>query len=69
MFGVFPEGVSVPQPPHALATAPVQEPQALLLQVCVPLLQLPQLRVVPFKQATQAPVLGRHSGVLFIQVV
>jgi hypothetical protein len=42
----------------------VQVPQALLLHVCVPVLQLPQLRVAPSKQATHWPVLGRHWGVL-----
>ena len=45
------------------STAPTQPPQALLLQVWVPVLQLPQLRVAPFRQATHVPVLGKHSGV------
>jgi hypothetical protein len=36
----------------------------LLLQLWVPLLQLPQLCDAPFKQATHCPVLARHSGML-----
>lgn len=51
------------------STAPRQLPQALLLQVCVPVLQLPQLRVLLPEQATHCPVLGRHSGVLPVQLV
>jgi hypothetical protein len=52
------------------STAPVQVPQALLVpQVCVPVLQLPQLREAPLEHATHMPVLGRHSGVFPEQVV
>ena len=51
------------------STAPVQVPQALLLQVWLPVLQLPQLCVAPFMQATQRPELGKHWGVAPVQVV
>lgn len=51
------------------STAPTQAPQALLLQVCVPVLQLPQLRVAVPKHATHWPVLGKHSGVVPVQLV
>jgi len=51
------------------STAPVQLPQALFVQVCVPVLQLPQLRVLPFWHATHRPVLARHSGVAPEQAV
>ena len=51
------------------STAPVQAPQALFTQLCVPVLQLPQLRVVPFWHATHMPLLARHSGVAPEQAV
>jgi hypothetical protein len=52
------------------STAPAQLPQALLVpHVCVPVLQLPQLREAPLKHATHMPVLGRHSGVVPEQAV
>ena len=51
------------------STAPVQVPHWLLLQDCVPVLQLPQLRVSPFVHATHCPVLGRHTGELPEQLV
>ena len=51
------------------STAPLQVPHALLLHVCVPVLQLPQLRVDPFEHATHIPVLARHTGVFPEQAV
>lgn len=51
------------------STAPLQVPQALLAQVWLPLLQLPQFCVAPFRQATHWPELARHWGVLPEQVV
>jgi hypothetical protein len=47
--------------------APAQPLQALPVQVWVPVLQLPQLRVPVPKQPTHVPVAGRHSGVLPVQ--
>jgi hypothetical protein len=38
------------------STAPLQLPQAPLLQVCVPVLHVPQLRVSPDKQVTHSPL-------------
>lgn len=46
------------------STAPLHEPQVLLAQLCDPVLQLPQARVAPFRQATHIPLLGKHSGVV-----
>ena len=51
------------------STAPEQVPHWLLLQDCVPVLQLPQLRESPLVQATHAPVLDRQTGVLPVQPV
>ena len=51
------------------STAPVQLLHWLLLQVWLPVLQLPQGREAPFRQATHWPELGRHSGVLPLQLV
>ena len=45
------------------STAPLHVPHWLFAHVCVPVLQLPQLRVAPFWHGTQSPVLARHSGV------
>lgn len=51
------------------STAPLQLPHWLLLHVCVPVLQLPQLRESPVVHATHWPELGRHTGVLPEQLV
>ena len=51
------------------STSPLQAVQALLVQVWLPVPQLPQLCLSPVMQATHWPVLGRHWAVVPVHVV